>query len=470
MKIHFIAIGGSVMHQLAIALRRKGYVVTGSDDEIFEPARTNLENEGILPAAVGWYPEKINPGLDAVILGMHAKADNPELLRAAELSLPIYSFPEYIYQESKDKKRVVIGGSHGKTTTTAMIMNVLKSAGLDFDYLVGARLEGFSQSVNITQAPLIVCEGDEYPASTLEKRPKFHFLFPHIAVLTGIAWDHINVFPTFDIYLEQFRIFLRKIEPGGVLIYNETDPVLTRLVEEHQAEAAKGAGGVVAGGQAPLRVIGYGIPAHRIENGITVVILEGQTGTLKVFGDHNLLNLNAAFLVSKELGLGTADFLKGMASFSGAAKRLELLTANKKVNIYRDFAHAPSKVKATIQAVKMQFPERQLIAVLELHTYSSLNEQFLSEYNGSLDPADKAVVFYSKHALELKRLPPLPGSTVKEGFGKPGLTVIQDKEELLAWLMLQSYKNVNLLLMSSGNYDGLDLAALSAQIIHQESL
>ena len=470
MKIHFIAIGGSVMHQLAIALRRKGYVVTGSDDEIFEPAKTNLEKEGLLPATVGWYPEKINSGLDAVILGMHAKADNPELIRAGELSLPIYSFPEYIYQESRDKTRVVVGGSHGKTTTTAMIMNVLKSAGLDFDYLVGARLEGFSQSVNITQAPLIVCEGDEYPASTLEKRPKFHFLFPHIAVLTGIAWDHINVFPTFDIYLEQFRIFLRKIEPGGVLIYNQTDPVLTRLVEEHQAAAAKGEGGVVAGGQMPLRVIGYGIPAHRIENGITVVTLEGQTGALKVFGDHNLLNLNAAFLVSRELGVGTADFLKGMASFSGAAKRLELLTANEKVNIYRDFAHAPSKVKATIQAVKMQFPERQLIAILELHTYSSLNEQFLSEYNGSLDPADKAVVFYSKHALELKRLPPLPESTVKAGFGKPGLMVIQDKEELLAWLMLQSYKNVNLLLMSSGNYDGLDLTALSAQIIHQESL
>ena len=454
MKIHFIAIGGSVMHQLAIALRRKGYVVTGSDDEIFEPAKTNLEKEGLLPAAVGWYPEKIHSGLDAVILGMHAKADNPELLRAGELSLPVYSFPEYIYQESRDKTRVVVGGSHGKTTTTAMIMNVLKSAGLDFDYLVGARLEGFSQSVNITQAPLIVCEGDEYPASTLEKRPKFHFLFPHIAVLTGIAWDHINVFPTFDIYLEQFRIFLRKIEPGGVLIYNQTDPVLTRLVEEHKAET-------------PLRVIGYGIPAHRIENGITVVTLEGQTGALKVFGDHNLLNLNAAFLVSKELGVGTADFLTGMASFSGAAKRLELLAANEKVNIYRDFAHAPSKVKATIQAVKMQFPERQLIAILELHTYSSLNEQFLSEYSGSLDPADKAVVFYSKHALELKRLPPLPESTVKAGFGKPGLMVIQDKEELLAWLMLQSYKNVNLLLMSSGNYDGLDLTALSAQIIQQ---
>jgi UDP-N-acetylmuramate: L-alanyl-gamma-D-glutamyl-meso-diaminopimelate ligase len=472
------------MHQLAIALRRKGYTVTGSDDEIFEPAKGNLQREGILPADMGWYPEKVHPGLDAVILGMHAKADNPELLRASELGLPIYSFPEYIYQESRDKKRVVVGGSHGKTTTTAMIMNVLKEAGAAFDYLVGARLEGFSQSVNITDAPVIVCEGDEYPASTLEKRPKFHFLFPHIAVLTGIAWDHINVFPTFDIYLEQFRIFLDKIESGGVLIYNQTDPVLVRLVEEHQsaaggaaagkgrgtAEDKSGAGTSGSEGKAALRAIGYGIPEHRIENGITVVKLEGQTGALKVFGDHNLLNLHAAFLVAKELGIETADFLTGMASFSGAAKRLELLAGNDQLNIYRDFAHAPSKVKATIQAVKMQFPTRQLIAVLELHTFSSLNEQFLSEYKGSLDPADKAVVFYSRHALELKRLPPLAESTVKAGFGKEGLAVIQDTEELRAWLMKQSYKNVNLLLMSSGNYDGLDVTALSAQITQQVSL
>ena len=480
MNIHFIAIGGSVMHQLAIALRRKGYVVTGSDDEIFEPAKGNLQREGILPGDMGWYPEKVHTGLDAVILGMHAKADNPELLRASELGLPIYSFPEYIYQESREKKRVVVGGSHGKTTTTAMIMNVLKEAGAAFDYLVGARLEGFSQSVNITDAPLIVCEGDEYPASTLEKRPKFHFLFPHIAVLTGIAWDHINVFPTFDIYLEQFRIFLDKIEPGGVLIYNQTDPVLVRLVEEHPAVAGgagagKGQGttgdkGGASGGKTTLRAIGYGIPEHRIENGITVVKLEGQTGALKVFGDHNLLNLHAAFLVAKELGIETADFLTGIASFSGAAKRLELLAGNDQVSIYRDFAHAPSKVKATIQAVKMQFPARQLIAVLELHTYSSLNEQFLSEYRGALDPADKAVVFYSRHALELKRLPPLAESTVKAGFGKEGLVVIQDTEELRAHLMKESFKNVNLLLMSSGNYDGLDVTALSAQITQQVSL
>jgi UDP-N-acetylmuramate: L-alanyl-gamma-D-glutamyl-meso-diaminopimelate ligase len=449
MNVHFIAIGGSVMHQLAIALRRKGYVVTGSDDEIFEPARTNLQQEGLLPEPIGWQPARIHANLDAVILGMHAKADNPELQRARELALPIYSFPEYIYQESRNKTRVVVGGSHGKTTTTAMIMSVLQHAGAAFDYLVGARLEGFAQSVNITQAPVIVCEGDEYPASALEKRPKFHFLFPHIAVITGIAWDHINVFPTFENYLEQFRIFIDKIEPGGVLIYNETDPVLKKLVAEHPS---------------PVRKIGYGIPEHTIENGITVVTLEGRTGVLKVFGDHNLLNLHAAFLVTKELGMGTDQFLAGMANFSGAAKRLELIGRNDSVNIYRDFAHAPSKVKATIQAVKIQFPGRQLIAVLELHTYSSLNEQFMDQYHGSLDPADKAVVFYSRHALELKRLPPLPGEKVAAGFGKPGLVVIQEKEELQKCLMKQSYKNVNLLLMSSGNYDGLDVVALAKQI------
>ena len=449
MKVHFIAIGGSVMHQLAIALHRKGYTVTGSDDEIFEPAKSNLEKEGLLPLTIGWHPDRVKTGLDAVILGMHAKADNPELQRAEELSLSIYSFPEYIYQESRDKVRVVVGGSHGKTTTTSMIMTALQSAGKDFDYLVGARLEGFPQSVNITHAPVIVCEGDEYPASALEKRPKFHFLFPHIAVLTGIAWDHINVFPTFEIYLEQFRIFLSLIEPGGVLIYNQTDPVLTRLVEEHPA---------------PIRRIAYGIPAHRIENGITVVTLGNHTGALKVFGEHNLLNLHAAWLVSQDLGMDAAGFLKGMANFTGAAKRLELLATAPAGNIYRDFAHAPSKVKATIRAVKAQFPERRLIAVLELHTYSSLNEQFLTEYRGSLDDADAAAVFYSPHALELKRLPPLSPEKIESGFDKTGLAVMHKKEELAGWLTKQSYKNANLLLMSSGNFDGLDIQALTNQI------
>jgi UDP-N-acetylmuramate: L-alanyl-gamma-D-glutamyl-meso-diaminopimelate ligase len=457
-KVHFIAIGGSVMHQLAIALRRKGYRVSGSDDEIFEPARSNLEADGILPPADGWYPEKIQPGLDAIILGMHAKEDNPELQKARELGLAIYSFPEYIYQESRQKTRVVVGGSHGKTTTTSMIMTVLKEAGKSFDWLVGARLEGFTQSVSITDAPVIVCEGDEYPASTLEKRPKFHFLYPQIAILTGIAWDHINVFPTFDNYLEQFRIFLDKIEPGGLLIYNNTDPELVKLVDAHP------------GG---YRRVGYGVPEHRIEHGVTVVRLVdrnkggGNTveGSLRVFGEHNLLNMHAAYLACRELGVGAEAFLKGMAVFSGAAKRLELLGSNEDVNIYRDFAHAPSKVKATIEAVKKQFPGRRLIAVLELHTYSSLNEKFLKEYRGSMDPVDAGAVFYSAHALEIKRLPALSKEKVTEGFGKASLAVMNDREELGRWLMEQSYKNVNLLLMSSGNYDGLDLADLTKRII-----
>lgn len=449
MTVHFIAIGGSVMHQLAIALHRKGYKVTGSDDEIFEPALSNLEKEGILPAEMGWFPDRVHKGLDSIILGMHAKADNPELAKAKELGLPIYSFPEYIYQESKDKTRVVVGGSHGKTTTTSMIMNVLKSAGQAFDWLVGAKLEGFSQSVNITSAPVIVCEGDEYPASTLEKRPKFHFLFPHVAILTGIAWDHINVFPTFEIYLEQFRIFIDKIEPGGVLIYNETDAVLKKLVEEHPSA---------------VRKIPYGVPVHRIENGITVVTLDGQSGQLRVFGEHNLLNLQAAYLACKELGVSTAVFLAGIGIFGGASKRLELLGCKADVNVYRDFAHAPSKVKATMEAVRKQFPGRKLIAVLELHTYSSLNEAFLSEYGGSLDAADEAVVFYSRHALELKRLPLLAPEKVVAGFGRPGLQVFHSREELERWLMQQSYENANLLLMSSGNYEGLDLISLTKHI------
>jgi UDP-N-acetylmuramate: L-alanyl-gamma-D-glutamyl-meso-diaminopimelate ligase len=448
-QLHFIAIGGSVMHQLAIALKKQGNKVTGSDDEIFEPARTNLEEQGLLPPADGWYTEKIHEGLDAVILGMHAKSDNPELLKAKELGISIYSFPEYIYQASKEKTRIVVGGSHGKTTTTSMIMHVLKSAGAAFDWMVGARLEGFPQSVNITAAPVIVCEGDEYPASAIEKRPKFHFLFPHIAIITGIAWDHINVFPTFEIYLEQFRIFIDKIEPGGLLIYNETDPVLKRLVEEHPSG---------------VRRIGYGVPAHSIENGTTVVTLEGLSGKLRVFGDHNLLNLQAAFLVCKELGIKAPGFLSGIASFTGAAKRLELLAENGHCNVYRDFAHAPSKVRASMEAVKRQFPGRRLIAALELHTYSSLNEAFLSEYRGTMEPADRAVVFYSRHALELKRLPPLPADKVKAGFGTAGLTVINEKEELLALLTEQSYENANLLLMSSGNYDGLDMMLFAKQI------
>src|SRR6476620_3656592 len=331
MKIHFISVGGSVMHQLAIALKRKGYTISGSDDEIFEPAKSNLANEGILPDSIGWFPEKITGKLDAAILGMHARADNPELLKAKELNLPVYSFPEYIFKESTGKKRVVVGGSHGKTTTTSMIMHVLREAGQDFDYLVGARLQGFDQSVNITDAPVIVCEGDEYPASIIEKRPKFHFLFPHIAVLTGIAWDHINVFPTFENYLEQFKIFIRKIDTGGILIYNEEDGVLKKLVEETR--------------RSDVNYQPYGVPQHTITNNQTTISIEGESATLKVFGNHNLLNLHAAWLVCQQLNISAQVFVKAISSFTGAAKRLELLAQQDGTIIYRDFAHAPSKVK-----------------------------------------------------------------------------------------------------------------------------
>ena len=437
------------MHQLAIALHKKGYIVSGSDDEIFDPATSNLKANGILPEKDGWFPEKITADINAIILGMHAKNDNPELQKAKELGLKIYSFPEYIYQESINKLRVVIGGSHGKTTTTSMIMHVLKETGKDFDYLVGAKLDGFSQSVNITDAPVIICEGDEYPASVIEKRPKFHFLFPHIAVITGIAWDHINVFPTFDFYLDQFNIFINKIENGGVLIYNETDLVLKKLVEQHPSNVKK---------------IGYNIPAHTINNGKTNVFINNENGSLSVFGNHNLLNLNAAYLVCKELKIDAKDFLKAIANFTGASKRLELLAKNNHTNVYRDFAHAPSKVKATMEAVKQQFPDRKLIAVLELHTFSSLNENFMKEYNGAMDNADIAAVFFSKHALDLKRMPELQKNKVYEGFAKEGLTVINEKNELEKWLAKQQYENANLLLMSSGNYDGTDMITFANKI------
>jgi len=446
MNVHFIAIGGSVMHQLAIALKLKGHTVTGSDDEIFEPAKTNLQKEGILPVSVGWFPENITSKIDAVILGMHAKEDNPELLKAKEIELKIYSFPEYIYQESINKIRVAVAGSHGKTSTTAIIMHALKYANKEFDYMVGARLAGFDQSVNITSAPVIICEADEYPASIVEKRPKFHFLFPHIAVITGIAWDHINVFPTFEFYVEQFRTFINKIEPGGLLIYNETDKTLQALVEESKRD--------------DIKYQPYDLPTYFIEDGKTEVILEGQKSFLKIFGNHNLLNLHAAFFVCKQLGVDASTFVKAVADFIGAARRLELISTTETSNIYRDFAHAPSKVKASIEAVKQQFTGRELIAILELHTYSSLNENFMKEYNGAMDQADIGIVFYSQHALELKRMPPLPKEKVIEGFGKDNLRVFTTKQELENWLQHHEYSNTNLLLMSSGSYDGLDINAV----------
>lgn len=451
MKVHFISIGGSVMHQLAIALKRKGYQVTGTDDEIFDPGYSNLKNEGLLPEKIGWNPDLIVADLDAVILGMHAKNDNPEIEKARKLNLPIYSFPEYIYQESRTKTRVVIGGSHGKTTTTSMIMHVLKAAQKKFDYLVGARLSGFEQSVSITDAPVIVCEGDEYPASAIEKRPKFHFLFPDIAVITGIAWDHINVFPTFENYIDQFRIFINKIEPGGVLIYNETDEIVKHLVTADKRE--------------DILYQPYDIPLHSVKNGKTTIQIEDAKGELKIFGDHNMLNLYAAWYVCKYFEINAATFINAIISFTGASKRLEKISENETTVVYRDFAHAPSKVKAAIEAVKQQYPDRKLIAVFELHTFSSLNKEFMSEYKGVMDKADEAAVFYSKHALELKKMPELSKEVVFDGFAKENLEVITAKNELENWLSNQQYQNSSVVFMSSGNYDGIDINSFAKKII-----
>lgn len=450
MKVHFISIGGSVMHQLAIALKRKGYEVTGTDDEIFEPSYSNLKKEGLLPGQMGWNPDLIGADIDAVILGMHAKNDNPEIEKTRKLKLPAYSFPEYIYQESMAKTRVVVGGSHGKTTTTSMIMHVLKIAQKRFDYLVGARLAGFEQSVSITDAPIIVCEGDEYPASAIEKRPKFHFLYPHLAVITGIAWDHINVFPTFENYLDQFGIFINKIEPGGLLIYNDTDVILKQLVSDNKRE--------------DISYQPYSIPRHRVKNGKTTINIENEEGELEIFGNHNLLNLQAAWYVCRYFKIDAVTFVNAISNFTGASKRLEKISENDSTIVFRDFAHAPSKVKATMEAIKQQYPGRKLIAILELHTFSSLNKDFMTEYKGAMDKADKAAVFYSRHALELKRMPALPERVVADGFAKKNLEVITDKNELLTWLSHQQYENANLVFMSSGNYEGLDVNSFAEKI------
>ena len=439
------------MHQLALALKRQGNIVTGSDDEINDPAKSNLAQAGILPEKSGWYPEKITAQTDAIVLGMHAKADNPELIAAKKLGISIYSFPQYVYEVSKDKKRVVIAGSHGKTTITSMVMHILKKQNVKFDYLVGAKVAGFDQSVQLSDAPLIILEGDEYPASVEEKRPKIFFYHPHISVLSGIAWDHVNVFPTYENYLSQFEQYLNTMEAGASLFYNNEDPEVQQLVKK----AAR-----------HLKAVPYGMPAFHYENGEAV--LDTKYGPLKVavFGRHNLLNMNAAIDVCMELGISEQDCYTAIASFAGAAKRLEKLKEEDGLVVYRDFAHAPSKLKATLDAVREAYPDRELIACFELHTYSSLSEQFLNEYANSMNAADKAIVYFSHHALALKGLPELHTDVVQKHFGKTDLQVIDEKEQLetsVRKLVKEAGKPVCLLLMSSGTFDGIDWNSVSSQ-------
>ena len=448
MRIHFIAIGGSAMHNLAIALHKKGYQITGSDDVIFEPAKSRLDKYGLLPAEMGWDENRITADLDAVILGMHARIDNPELLKAQASGVKIYSYPEYIYEQSKNKLRVVIGGSHGKTTITSMILHVLNHYSRDFDYLVGAQLSGFETMVKVTeQAPVIIIEGDEYLSSPIDRRPKFHLYKANVAVISGIAWDHINVFPTYADYTAQFDKFIDTIEENGTLIYCKADMDLNTIVEQSDARVNK---------------IGYAIPPHEIKNGVTYLLPEETA--LKVFGDHNLMNLNAAKLVCEQLEISPSQFDQAIASFTGAAKRLEVISADESTNVYKDFAHSPSKLKATIDAVKTQFTNRKLVACIELHTFSSLNKDFLKEYSGAMDKADEAIVFIDLKSFEQKQMKPFSEEDVQDAFANPNLKFFNSANELKTYLLSLNYKDTNLLMMSSGNYAGFDLPELAAEL------
>ncbi|MCF1190672.1 Mur ligase domain-containing protein [Mangrovimonas sp. AS39] len=442
MNVHFIAIGGAAMHNLAIALHNKGYQVTGSDDTIFEPSKSRLQAKGLLPEAFGWFPEKITSQLDAIVLGMHAKEDNPELLKAQELGLKIYSYPEFLYEQSKDKTRVVIGGSHGKTTITSMILHVMHYHDMEVDYMVGAQLEGFDVMVKLTDDnDFIVLEGDEYLSSPIDRRPKFHLYQPNIALLSGIAWDHINVFPTYENYVEQFQIFVDSIVKGGSITYNAEDPEVVRVVEASENT---------------IRKLPYQTPEYTVEDGET--LLETPEGELpiEVFGAHNLNNLAGAKWICQHMGIDEDDFYEAISTFKGASKRLEKIAEGKTSVAYKDFAHSPSKVEATTKAVKDQYPDRKLVACLELHTYSSLNAEFLKQYEGALDAADVAVVFYSPHAVEIKKLDEVTHEQIKQAFNREDLTIFTNPEDFKADLFLRNLENSALLLMSSGNYGGLD--------------
>ncbi len=450
MKVHFIAIGGSAMHNLAIALHLKGYEVTGSDDEIFEPARGRLAKYGILPDSIGWHPERLTSELDAVILGMHARIDNPELVRAKELGLKIYSYPEYLYEQSKDKVRIVIGGSHGKTTITSMIIHVLQQCGVECDYMVGALLDGFEVMVRLSEtAKVMVIEGDEYLTSPIDRRPKFHLYQPTIGIVSGIAWDHVNVFPTFDIYVKQFEIFAKMIPANGRFIYCEADEVLREL-----------AGKIDNAPKQP-----YGVHPYHITDGITYIETPYGDYPLQIFGRHNLMNLNAARYACLSYGVLEEQFYQAISSFKGASKRLEPVVRQGSFAMYKDFAHSPSKLKATVSAVREQYPEAHLIACMELHTFSSLTEQFLQQYAGAMDEADEAIVYFSHEAIRHKRLPDLTEEMVMKAFARPDLVVMTDSRLLEDKLLKIPTVSTVLLMMSSGDFNGIDLNQLGEKIV-----
>ena len=451
MNLHFIAIGGSAMHNLAIALHLKGAQISGSDDLIHDPSKSRLAAYGLLPEKFGWFPEKITSNIDAIILGMHAKKDNPELLKAQELGIKIYSYPEFLYEQSKNKTRVVIGGSHGKTTITSMILHVLNYHDIPVDYMVGAQLEGFETMVHLTaENEFIVLEGDEYLSSPIDSRPKFHLYKPNIALLSGIAWDHINVFPTFENYVSQFKVFTDSMVHGGIMVYNEADTTVKTVVESSENHIKK---------------YPYQTPNHFIENGVTYLETSEGDLPLEVFGTHNLQNLAGAKWICQHMGIDEDDFYEAIASFSGASKRLEKIAENNTSVIFKDFAHSPSKVSATTKALKKQYENRTLFACLELHTYSSLNAAFLEEYRGALDAADKAVVFYSPDAVKIKKLDAVTSAQIAKAFQREDLIIYTNPQEFKAFLFAENLKNTALVLMSSGNYGGLDFEEVKQLVL-----
>jgi len=442
-QIHFIAIGGAAMHNVAIALHKNGNIITGSDDKIFDPAKSNLYRYGLLPSNEGWFPEKIHKELDFVILGMHARADNPELIKAKEIGIKIYSFPEYIYEHSANKKRIVVGGSHGKTSITGMILHVMQNSGVNADFLLGASVPGIDGNVKLSnEAQMIIIEGDEYLTSPDDLRPKFHLYKPHVAVISGIAWDHINVFKTFEDYTKQFEIFAQLIEPDGTLIYCAEDENVCRVAHNSRNDIKK---------------IPYSLPQHRIENGITYAITEWGDIQLEVFGNHNLFNMEAARCACEQAGVSSQDFYKHISTWKGAYNRLSKIYANNDLTIFRDFAHAPSKVQATVEAVRTQFPDHQFIACLELHTFSSLSKEFLPHYKGALDACDIALLFYSPQAVQLKRLEMPNASDIIQGFANSKLQVFTDSNQLKLCINKSISPQSVVLFMSSGNFDGMDL-------------
>ncbi|MCH2230141.1 MAG: Mur ligase domain-containing protein [Crocinitomicaceae bacterium] len=447
--VHFIAIGGSAMHNLAIALSRKGMNVTGSDDEIFEPSKSRLDAQGILPSNIGWDENLIHKGLDAVILGMHARENNPELLKAKELNIPIFSYPEYLYEQSKHKKRVVIGGSHGKTTITSMLLHAVNAVGMNVDYMVGAQLEGYDCMVKISdEAEVMILEGDEYLSSPIDHRPKFHLYNPHVALISGIAWDHINVFPTFQNYLEQFDLFCSMIEGKGTLIYNTEDSEVNLLGLKYKHS---------------LSTIPYATPTYVVTENGTSLYFDGKNYELKIFGGHNLQNLIGAMHLGESIGISNDKFLNAMSTFTGAGKRLQKVVESENFLMYKDFAHSPSKLKATTKAVKEQYASRKVVACMELHTFSSLKKEFLPQYKDAMNAADEAIVYFSPEVVKHKKLEEITEQQVSEGFGG-NVRVMTETKEVLDFIHKQDWSGAVLLMMSSGNFDGIDYDALGAEI------